>query len=299
MPLTFNINEKISHDAVSKLFVCEKCGYSSNHKGDFNKHVNKKKPCNIENANDTIDTSIYVEHIPVAEPINVASNLNDNMSWLEQENKINNAMAIAEEARARTVALNMAISSIKDLSDTVKSLKSEVDTLKTELASVKQTNELFMQKRKWLTDEEKENIRPKIVEIIVNTFVKNYIGRGSLGMTPDKLYEITDMKTRIDIMSNVIINHSRNENECIRIANKISTLNVNLTKHVNTLMSEIDQKLTIGQNAQSQYLLFYDYKIIYFAFYEVQHYYVKISLTDPEINKIRYKSIEDGGLIFQ
>jgi hypothetical protein len=249
----------------------------------------------IKDVTETIDLSTQ-EPQPTN---NTTTQLNSNLIWLEQETKINNAMAIAEEARARTVALNMAVSSIKDLADTVKSLKSEVDTLKTELAYVKQTNELLMQKRKWLTDEEKENIRPKIVEIIVNTFVKNYIGRGSLGMTPDKLYEITDMKTRIDIMSNVIINHSRNENECIRIANKISTLNVNLTKHVNSILSEIDQKLTIGQYAQSQYLLFYDYKIIYFAFYETQHYYIKNSLTEPEINKKLYTSIEDGGRVYQ
>jgi uncharacterized C2H2 Zn-finger protein len=45
-------------------FTCEKCGYSTDHKGDFNKHINKKKPCKkiLIDVEITIDNTINNEN---------------------------------------------------------------------------------------------------------------------------------------------------------------------------------------------------------------------------------------------
>lgn len=40
-----------------KSFLCEKCGYSTDHKGDYNKHINKKKPC-IEVMDNSYNTVV-------------------------------------------------------------------------------------------------------------------------------------------------------------------------------------------------------------------------------------------------
>ena len=286
MQLTFNINEKIPHEKF----------YDNNMTCAKNKleEIKSNIPTNqiidiVKDFTETIDLS-------TEQPQSANNTLNDNLIWLEQETKINKAMSIAEEARARTVALNMAVSSIKDLTAMVKTLKSEVNTLK-------HANELLMKKRKWLTDEEKENIRPKIIEIIVNIYVNNYNVHGGSGIiwTPDKLYEIKDMKENIYIMANVIVNHSRNERQCIRIANLISTFNIKLNKPILSIMAPmgpISAKMTQMQTGIP--FLSHDYKIVYFAFYEVQHYYIKNCITENDDNKnIYYKSIEDGGQVMR
>lgn len=280
MKLTFNINEKIPHEKF----------YDNNMTCAKNKleEIQSNIPTNqiidiVKDFTETIDLS-------TEQPQSANNTLNDNLIWLEQETKINKAMSIAEEARARTVALNMAVSSIKDLTAMVKTLKSEVNTLK-------HANELLMKKRKWLTDEEKENIRPKIIEIIVNIYVNNYNthGRSGTTWTPDKLYEIKDIKENIYIMANVIVNRSRNENECIRIANLISTFNINLSKHISGLFALISAKITHTHTGIP--FLSHAYKIIYFAFYEV---YIKNCVTENDDNKnIYFKSIEDGGQVMR
>lgn len=45
-----------------KSFVCEKCGYSTDHKGDYNKHLNKKRPC-VEVLTENTDPIVVDEVI--------------------------------------------------------------------------------------------------------------------------------------------------------------------------------------------------------------------------------------------
>lgn len=208
----------------------------------------------------------------------------------EQETKINNAISIAEEARARTVALNMAISSIKDLSHMVKSLKNEVESLKTELGTVKKTNELLMKKRKWLTDEERETVIPKVIEIITNHYI--YVSQtwGNPKKEKNEMYE--GNKEEIDIITNVIVTHSKTEQECIRISNKI--------KHVlvrDRLKFHPDNVISCFNSSHIPMYYYRDYKIIYFAIYEVHRHKKSKEPNSTTISLL--KSIEDGGQIWQ
>jgi hypothetical protein len=225
---------------------------------------------------------------------NTNTNINDNLIWLEQETKINNTLAIAEEARARTIALNMAVSSIKDITAMVKSLKSKIDSLKAELVSVKQTNELLMQKRKWLNDEEKEHLRPQITDIIINHFVEIHYssnGGSKARYEPHRMYEM--YKETIDIFVNVILNYSINENQCIRIANKSKNV---LSHH--KLQFNPDNMAASLKTTNTPFHYYRDYKIIYFAFYEIwRNNSKKVPNQNNDELMNRYKSIEDGGQI--
>lgn len=97
----------------------------------------------------------------------IKNDINENMSWLEHETKINEILSITLETRAKQNIMSLAISSISELVSIVKNLKQEIHSLQCELAATKEeTANLRKEVHGNMTIEEKELLKSEITNII-------------------------------------------------------------------------------------------------------------------------------------
>jgi hypothetical protein len=208
--------------------------------------------------------------------------MEDNLSWLEHETKINSSLSTVQEMKAKLNVLSLAVSSIADLTATVKELKNENLALKSEIIYLKSEIE---RNKNTITDEEQDIIRQELTEKF-NEF-KTTMNESTYGID-----WITD--ELINKMLNVIINKSKTFEQCYRVTQKLKDyLKTNLCFNLGYSFRQLG-----GAH------LYYskDYKIIYFALYEMYrqmcskcpNYSGKHHLS-PDMLEI-FKSIEDGGI---
>lgn len=191
--------------------------------------------------------------------------IEDNLIWLEQETKINNSLSIAQETRAKMNVISLAVSTIKDLKKEVDSLKNEVRELKIEISQIK----------KGLSDEEK-----KILKIQATPIIKPYLDtRANIGweQAPQDF---------IDLVMNIITNKSKTIEQGLRVTNKLSMC----IQH--GALPDINNYF----NSNGGIHLYYskDYKIVYYALYEMRRYRANHYNEKGGILKL-LKPIDDGG----
>lgn len=87
-----------------------------------------------------------------SDSVEPSPSVEQNLSWLSHETKINEALSIANEAKARSALNSVAISTISELNTTIKELKKEVASLKSEVSILRENG------KKTLTPEEKEEL---------------------------------------------------------------------------------------------------------------------------------------------
>lgn len=193
------------------------------------------------------------------------NSMEDSLAWLEQETKINTTLSMAQESKAKLNVLSLAVSTIADLTATVKDLKNEVETLKNEVKQLK--SEASQNKTKNLTDEEKEQLRELAVEIIKETspFRENNIDF-------------------LDAIVNIILDKSKTIEQGIRVANKLKKC-TQLGFHIN-----IGYNFTQYGGIHLGYSK--DYKIVYYALYEIRR---RIGINKGGMKEI-LKSLYEGGL---
>jgi hypothetical protein len=214
------------------------------------------------------------------------STIEDRLSWLEHETKINTSLSIAQEMKAKLIVLSLAVSTIADLTSTVKELKNEVETLKSEMRELK--SEMTQNKKKGLTDEEKEILR----EMLNEKFTELRSSNSLYCLYTDEL---------LDIVINTIITKSKSFEQSYRVVDKLKDyLQYHLCYDLNRWFAE---------NGGVHLYYSKDYKIVYYALYEIRKYISNkspnntISWRDrngtnkyffKEILDV-YKSVDDGG----
>ena len=229
------------------------------------------------------------------------STIEDSLSWLEHETKINASLSMAQETKAKLNVLSLAVSTIAELTSTVKELKNEVETLKSEMRELK--SEIAQNKKKNLTDEEKEILKEKAIEII----------REGINFTapfPEKLLEeLPDIYVRFNVYApkdpkehpkyfeyqnkfietgvNYIVNKSKTIEQGIRISNKL--------KELLKIINFNDGLRSI--NRLCRFTCFKDYKIVYFALYEM--YWYKAGIDYCGVDTIIMTSFNEGGIYFK
>ena len=229
--------------------------------------------------------------------------MEENLSWLEQETKINTSLSMAQETKAKLNVLTLAVSTIADLTSTIKELKQEVETLKTEMNDFKM--EINKNKKKCLTDEEKEILRIQSTEII-KTFIQHKtipFPKHLLDEVPvqmmGRMHRYDPMAAKkhpkyneyqneyINIGVNYIVKKSKTIDQGIRISNKLSQC-------LKRFEFKKGEQNLLSINKLCKFTCFKEYKIVYMALYQMYNYINNNVYCNVDCRVI--KSLSDGGL---
>jgi hypothetical protein len=233
-----------------------------------------------------------------SDSVEPSPSVEQNLSWLSHETKINEALSIANEAKARSALNSVAISTISELTTTIKELKKEVASLKSEVSILRENGkktltpeekeELIAYNEKWLNDK-------KIVDMLQSTTID--------GINPMTQIQRDGFISDLQFASEFIANNVKTIEHGKTIMETLITGFCNGCRIISCLAS-YEQTMkhkfrsTPVHSVTAQWVMFKKYKTLYKLLYEIDKRQVKRFIisggTYHICHKIKISSIDDA-----
>lgn len=207
--------------------------------------------------------------------------ISDNLSWLEHETKINEALSISKDVKQSQDKLkSLAISTISELTSTIKDMKKDMELLRVEVTILRENC------KKRLSPEEKEELIVDNLKWFENKLIKDKLECNTIdGINPITQVQREGFISDIQFVSEMISNKVKTIEQGKRIMKLFIHYCVLSGCRIITLKTPGDNSFftdtLIIPRSKFQWFMFKDYKIIYKILYETFKRQLKRYIISP------------------